>query len=360
MINIIGNGVVIDPIIFEEEILKLNGTDIDFKNNLLISKKAHLIIPTHCLLDQASEKSKGIKKIGSTLKGIGPTYMDKTGRNGIRVGDLFQEGWESQYSKLRDKHLNMINNLNVDISFDIEKLEKKFFNSLNFIRNFSIIDSENFLFDSLKEGKKILAEGAQGSMLDIDFGTYPYVTSSNTTAAGVCSGLGIPPKKINKVIGIFKAYTTRVGSGPFPSEIFDDIGKKISKVGKEFGATTGRPRRCGWLDLVSLKYAVDINGVTELAIMKSDVLSWIGKIKICTSYKQFGKEISRMPFSLNSPNLSPIYSEFDGWNQDITNIKNESELPLNLKKYISFIEEKLEIPIKIISLGPRRDQTIYR
>ena len=360
LINIIGNGVVIDPIIFEEEILKLNGTDIDFKNNLLISKKAHLIIPTHCLLDQASEKSKGIKKIGSTLKGIGPTYMDKTGRNGIRVGDLFQEGWESQYSKLRDKHLNMINNLNVDISFDIEKLEKKFFNSLNFIRNFSIIDSENFLFDSLKEGKKILAEGAQGSMLDIDFGTYPYVTSSNTTAAGVCSGLGIPPKKINKVIGIFKAYTTRVGSGPFPSEIFDDIGKKISKVGKEFGATTGRPRRCGWLDLVSLKYAVDINGVTELAIMKSDVLSWIGKIKICTSYKQFGKEISRMPFSLNSPNLSPIYSEFDGWNQDITNIKNESELPLNLKKYISFIEEKLEIPIKIISLGPRRDQTIYR
>jgi len=360
LMNIIGNGVVIDPITFQEEILKLNDSDIDFKNNLLISKKAHLIIPTHCILDKASEKSKGIKKIGSTLKGIGPTYMDKTGRNGIRVGDLFLEGWKTQYSKLRNKHLNMINNLNTDISFDIEKLEEKFFSSIDFIRNFSIIDSENFLFDSLKDGKKVLAEGAQGSMLDIDFGTYPYVTSSNTTAAGACNGLGIPPKKINKVIGVFKAYATRVGSGPFPSEIFNEIGQKISRVGNEFGATTGRPRRCGWLDLVSLKYAVDINGVTELAMMKSDVMSGISKIKICTSYKLFDKEISRMPFSLNSSNLSPVYSEFDGWSEDITNVKNESQLPANLKKYISFIEKKLEIPVKIISLGPRRDQTIYR
>ncbi len=360
LINIIGNGVVIDPIIFQEEILKLNDSDIDFKNNLLISKKAHLIIPTHCILDKASERSKGIKKIGSTLKGIGPTYMDKTGRNGIRVGDLFFEGWKTQYSKLRNKHLNMINNLNTDLSFDIEKLEEKFFSSIDFIRNFSIIDSENFLFDSLKDGKKVLAEGAQGSMLDIDFGTYPYVTSSNTTAAGACSGLGIPPKIINKVIGVFKAYTTRVGSGPFPSEIFNEIGQKISRVGNEFGATTGRPRRCGWLDLVSLKYAVDINGVSELAIMKSDVMSGISKIKICTSYKLFDKEVSRMPFSLNSSNLSPVYSEFDGWSEDITNIKKESQLPANLKKYISFIEKKLEIPVKIISLGPKRDQTIYR
>ena len=359
LINIIGNGVVIDPIIFEKEILKLSDSNIDFKKNLLISKKAHLIIPTHCLLDQASEKSKGIKKIGSTLKGIGPTYMDKTGRNGIRVGDLFLDGWRTKYSKLRNKHLNMINNLNVDISFNIEELEEKFFKSIDFLKRFSIIDSENFLFDSLKEGKKILAEGAQGSMLDIDFGTYPYVTSSNTTAAGACNGLGIPPTKINKVIGIFKAYTTRVGSGPFPTEIFDEIGERISRVGNEFGATTGRARRCGWLDLVSLKYAIDINGVTELAMMKSDVLSGISKIKVCTSYKQFDKEIYRMPFSLNSSSLSPMYTEFDGWGEDITNVKNESHLPSNLKKYISFIEKNLEVPIKIISVGPRRDQTIY-
>tara|TARA_Y100000768_G_scaffold83054_1_gene59233 strand:- start:377 stop:1648 length:1272 start_codon:yes stop_codon:yes gene_type:complete len=360
LINIIGNGVVIDPVIFEKEILKLSESDIDLKKKLLISKKAHLIIPTHCLLDKASEKSKGIKKIGSTLKGIGPTYMDKTGRNGIRVGDLFLEGWKAQYTKLKNKHLKMINNLNVDISFNLNNLEEKFFKSLDFIKKFSVIDSENFLFDSLKGGKKILAEGAQGSMLDIDFGTYPYVTSSNTTAAGACNGLGIPPTKINKVIGIFKAYTTRVGSGPFPSEIFDEIGEKISKIGKEFGSTTGRARRCGWLDLVSLKYAVDINGVTELAMMKSDVMSGLNKIKICTSYKQFDKEISRMPFSLNSSSLSPIYTEFDGWSEDITNIKNDSQLPKNLKKYISFIEKKLEVPIKIISIGPGRDQTIYR
>ncbi len=359
LINVIGNGVVIDPIIFKQEILKLNESDIDFKNKLLISKKAHLIIPTHCILDQASEKSKGIKKIGSTLKGIGPTYMDKTGRNGIRVGDLFEEGWKSQYIKLKNKHLNMINNLNVDISFSLDEMEEKFFKSLDFIKKFSIIDSENFLFDSLKGEKKILAEGAQGSMLDIDFGTYPYVTSSNTTAAGACNGLGVPPTKINKVIGIFKAYTTRVGSGPFPSEIHDEIGKKISEVGHEFGATTGRARRCGWLDLVSLKYAVDINGVSELAMMKSDVMSGISKIKICTSYKQFNEETSRMPFSLNTSCLHPAYTEFDGWSEDITNIRNESQLPTNLKKYISFIEKNLEVPIKIISIGPRRDQTIY-
>lgn len=360
LINIIGNGVVIDPIIFKEEVLKLSNRDIDISNKLLISKKAHLIIPTHSLLDQASEKSKGIKKIGSTLKGIGPTYMDKTGRNGIRVGDLFLDGWEVQYGKLKNKHLKMIANLNADISFDLDELEFKFFESLKFIKKMSFIDSENFLFDSLKKGEKILAEGAQGSMLDIDFGTYPFVTSSNTTASGACNGLGISPKKINKVIGVFKAYTTRVGSGPFPSEISNEISEKISKVGKEFGATTGRPRRCGWLDLVSLKYAVDINGVTELAMMKSDVMSGIDKIKICTSYEQYGKEISRMPFSLNSGNLTPIYTEFIGWQEDITEAKNESQLPENLKKYISFIEEELEVPVKIISLGPGRDQTIFR
>ncbi len=360
LVNVIGNGVVIDPIIFRHEILNLDKNDINFKQSLLISKKAHLIIPTHCLLDKASEISKGVKKIGSTLKGIGPTYMDKTGRNGIRVGDLLQDGWKKQYFKLRDKHLKIINNLNVDLSFDLEKLEGKFFNSIRFLRNFSFIDSEIYLNDSLKEGKRVLAEGAQGSMLDIDFGTYPFVTSSNTTAAGACNGLGIPPNKMKKVIGVFKAYTTRVGSGPFPSEIFDEIGEKISKVGNEFGATTGRPRRCGWLDLVSLKYAVDINGVSELAMMKSDVMSGISKIKICTSYKINGKETTRMPFSLDKKNLTPIYTEFKGWNEDLTNIKYESQLPSNLNNYISFIEEKLGIPIKIISLGPKRNQTIYK
>ena len=353
LINVIGNGVVIDPIIFKEEILNLNEINTDFKTNLLISKKAHLIIPTHFLLDQASEKSKGVKKIGSTLKGIGPTYMDKTGRNGIRVGDLFLDGWKTQYTKLKNKHLNMINNLNVDISFDLEELEERFFNSLDFLKKFSIIDSENFLFDSLKEGKKVLAEGAQGSLLDIDFGTYPYVTSSNTTAAGACNGLGIPPTKIDKVIGIFKAYTTRVGSGPFPSEIFDEIGERISRVGNEFGSTTGRARRCGWLDLVSLKYAVDINGVTELAMMKSDVMSGIDKIKICTSYKEFDKEIFRMPFSLNSSSLSPVYTEFEGWSEDVTEIKSESQLPKNLKKYIHHLMWELLILKKIFSFTQR-------
>ena len=360
LINVIGNGVVIDPIIFKEEILNLNEINTDFKTNLLISKKAHLIIPTHFLLDQASEKSKGVKKIGSTLKGIGPTYMDKTGRNGIRVGDLFLDGWKTQYTKLKNKHLNMINNLNVDISFDLEELEEKFFNSLDFLKKFSIIDSENFLFDSLKEGKKILAEGAQGSLLDIDFWTYPYVTSSNTTSAGACTGLGVPPNKIGDVFGIFKAYTTRVGSGPFPTELFDEIGQRMAKIGNEFGATTGRPRRCGWLDLVSLKHSINVNGVTELIMMKGDVLSGIEKIKICTGYKYQGSVVNHLPFSMSDSSLEPIYKELDGWNEDICKITDYDSLPLNFKNYINYLEEKLKLKIKIISVGPDRKQTIFR
>ena len=266
-INVIGNGVVIDPVIFKEEIEKLKELNVDLSNKLLISRKAHLILPTHRLIDKASELSKGKKKIGSTLKGIGPTYMDKTGRNGLRIGDLELDGWEDKLNTLTNKHLNLINNFNVDIDFDINKLIEEFTNSINFIKSLRFIDSEHYLNESINSGKKILGEGAQGSLLDIDFGTYPYVTSSNTTAAGACTGLGIAPNKINNVFGIFKAYTTRVGSGPFPTELKDETGERMAKIGNEFGATTGRPRRCGWLDLVILKHSITVNGVSELIMM---------------------------------------------------------------------------------------------
>ena len=283
-LNIIGNGVVIDPVIFQNEIEKLDELKVDLNDKLLISRKAHLILPTHRLIDKASELSKGKKKIGSTLKGIGPTYMDKTGRNGLRVGDLELDGWDEKFEALTNKHLNIINNFNVDIEFNIDELKREFQASLNFLKKITFIDSEHYLNESIDSGKKILAEGAQGSLLDIDFGTYPYVTSSNTTSAGACTGLGIAPNKINEVFGIFKAYTTRVGSGPFPTELHDVIGQRMAKVGNEFGATTGRPRRCGWLDLVSLKHSITVNGVTELIIMKGDVLSGIEKIKVYTKY----------------------------------------------------------------------------
>ena len=271
-LNIIGNGVVIDPVIFKNEIEKLKELNVDLKEKLIISRKAHLILPTHRLIDQASELSKGKKKIGSTLKGIGPTYMDKTGRNGLRVGDLEMEGWNEKFENLISKHLNLINNFNVEIDFDIEELKKEFLSSIDYMNELMFIDSENYFHNSIENGRKILAEGAQGSLLDIDFGTYPYVTSSNTTSAGACTGLGVPPNKIGDVFGIFKAYTTRVGSGPFPTELFDEIGQRMAKIGNEFGATTGRPRRCGWLDLVSLKHSINVNGVTELIMMKGDVL----------------------------------------------------------------------------------------
>ena len=357
-INVVGNGVVIDPVIFRNEIEKLKEVGVDLKNKLYISKKAHLILPTHRLIDQASELSKGAKKIGSTLKGIGPTYMDKTGRNGLRIGDLDEEDWILKYDNLKNKHLDLIKNFNVNIDFDIKELSNNFFESIDYVKQVKFIDSEHFFNESLKNGKKIIAEGAQGSLLDIDFGTYPFVTSSTTTAAGACTGLGIAPNKINDVIGIFKAYTTRVGSGPFPTELHDDVGKRIAQVGKEFGATTGRPRRCGWLDLVALKHSIIINGVTKLAIMKGDVLSGLKKIKICTKYKYRGELIDHLPFSLESKNLEPIYEEFDGWDDNITDLNNPKNLPKTFISYINFIEKQVGLKIKIISVGPDRKQTI--
>ena len=360
-LNLIGNGVVIDPVIFRKELENLDKFQIDYRQSLLISRKAHLILPTHRLLDAASEKSKGSKKIGSTLKGIGPTYMDKTGRNGIRIGDLELSNWKEKYRELVNKHQELIAFYKVDLTYDLQKLESDFFAAIDFVRNkLSFVDSEFVLANAQADNKKILAEGAQGSLLDIDFGSYPFVTSSNTTAAGACTGLGVAPNKIEDVFGIFKAYTTRVGSGPFPTEIFDETGEQIAKIGNEFGATTGRPRRCGWLDLVTLKYSVQVNGVTQLMMMKGDVLSGIDKLKICTSYDYNGETIHHLPFSLNEENIKPKYIEMNGWHEDITQCTTFDELPSQLKGYVTFIENFLETPIRLVSVGPDRKQTIFR
>ena len=358
--NLIGNGVVIDPIIFIKEIEDLMPYNIDFNKKLMISKKAHLIIPTHRILDAASEASKGKAKIGSTLKGIGPTYMDKTGRNGIRVGDILDSDWKEKYKRLKKKHLDLIKSYNVSTEFDLEDLELNFFRCIERLRNFKIIDSEQYLFEAQKSGMKILAEGAQGSLLDIDFGTYPFVTSSTTTAAGACTGLGIAPNKIKDVFGIFKAYTTRVGSGPFPTELHDNIGSTMANVGNEFGSTTGRPRRCGWLDLVALKYSIQINGVTQLMMMKSDVLSGFDKVKICTAYQIDNSEIDYFPYKIDSGQIKAIYKEFPGWEEDLSTMTNASEFPKNFNNYINYLEKELETPIKIVSVGPNRKQTIFR
>ena len=357
-INIIGNGVVIDPVILKNELKNLELEGINYNKSLLISRKAHLILPTHRLIDAASEKSKGKNKIGSTLKGIGPTYMDKTGRNGFRVGDLENENWNEKYSELKSKHQKLINFYNVDLDYNFDELEKEFYEALEILKGLKFIDSEEFIHQEQDKGSSILAEGAQGSLLDIDFGTYPYVTSSNTTAAGACTGLGVSPNSIKEVFGIFKAYTTRVGSGPFPTELFDSDGERMSKIGNEFGATTGRPRRCGWLDLVALKYSCKINGVTKLMMMKSDVLSGFNSIKICTSYEYRGSNINYLPYDISDSSLKPIYEEFNGWDEDITKIREFNALPINLKKYISYLEKELEIPIVIVSVGPDRTETI--
>ena len=357
-VNIIGNGVVIDPVILRNELKNLEVEGIDYKKSLLISRKAHLILPTHRIIDATSEKSKGKNKIGSTLKGIGPTYMDKTGRNGFRVGDLESENWIEKYTELKSKHKRLIDFFNVSIEYNFEELEQEFFESIKILKSLNFIDSEQYIYQEQNKGSSILAEGAQWSLLDIDFGTYPYVTSSNTTAAGACTGLGVSPNSIKEVFGIFKAYTTRVGSGPFPTELFNSNGKRMGKVGNEFGATTGRPRRCGWLDLVALKYSCQINGVTKLMMMKSDVLSGFKSIKVCTSYEYKGKEIKYMPYNISDNSLKPIYDEFEGWNDDITKINDFDKLPINLKKYISYLEKELNIPITIISVGPDRLQTI--
>ncbi len=360
VINLIGNGVVIDPVIFKKEIQDLNSFKIDFENKLLISKKAHLILPTHRLLDAASEASKGKAKIGSTLKGIGPTYMDKTGRNGIRVGDILLPEWKKKYKALSEKHLKMLNFFKSKIDFNLKSMEIDFFESLETLKSFKIIDSEEYLRKAQNLNKKILAEGAQGSLLDVDFGTYPFVTSSNTTAAGACTGLGIAPNKIKNVFGIFKAYTTRVGSGPFPTELFNEKGEKMAKVGNEFGSTTGRARRCGWIDLVALKYSIEINGVTQLMMMKGDVLSGFEKIKVCTSYKiNNSGNINYYPYDIGSKDLKPVYKELDGWSEDLTKITDEKDFPKSFRNYLNFLENELQIPIKIVSVGPDRKQTIF-
>lgn len=359
-INIIGNGVVMDPVVFHTEIKGLEKFNIDIYNRLLISRKAHLILPTHRLLDAASEASKGKAKIGSTLKGIGPTYMDKTGRNGLRVGDIELADFKERYRALADKHLEMIDFYKVDLQFNLAELEEEFFSSIEELKKLQFIDSEFYLNQALKEGKSILAEGAQGSLLDIDFGTYPFVTSSNTTAAGACTGLGIAPNRVKQVFGIFKAYTTRVGSGPFPTELTDEIGQTMAKVGNEFGSVTGRARRCGWLDLVALKYAVQVNGVTELYMMKGDVLSGFDTLKVCTGYEYNGEIIDHLPYNIEPENVSPVYVEKKGWAQDLTGMTTYEELPQELKEYIAFIEENVEVPIRIVSVGPDRKQTIIK
>lgn len=359
-INIIGNGVVMDPVVFQKELEGLEKFNMDVKSKLLISRKAHLILPTHRLLDAASEASKGKAKIGSTLKGIGPTYMDKTGRNGIRIGDIELADFKERYRSLADKHEAMISFYDVDLQYDLKEMEDEFFASIEVLKTLTFIDSEEYLNQAIKAGKSILCEGAQGSLLDIDFGTYPFVTSSNTTAAGACTGLGIAPNKVKDVFGIFKAYTTRVGSGPFPTELFDEDGQTMARVGNEFGSVTGRARRCGWLDLVALKYAVQVNGVTALYMMKGDVLSGFKTLQVCTAYQYKGEQISHFPYNIEPENVEPIYTEMKGWQADLTGMTTYEELPIELKTYIEFIEKELEVPIKVVSVGPDRKQTILR
>ena len=358
--NLVGNGVVIDPVIFKKELDKLTDHNVDFRKTLLISRKAHLILPTHRLLDAASEASKGKAKIGSTLKGIGPTYMDKTGRNGIRVGDLELEDWKAKYRHLANKHQAMIDFYNIELEYDLDELEIEFFKAVETLKSLEFIDSEEYLHQAQRDQKSVLAEGAQGSLLDIDFGTYPFVTSSNTTAAGACTGLGVAPNSIKDVFGIFKAYTTRVGSGPFPTELFDENGETMSRVGHEFGATTGRARLCGWLDLVALRYACQVNGVTQLMMMKADVLSGFKTLKVCTAYNYKGKEIKHLPYNIESKSVSPVYTDFKGWAEDLTSMDSAETLPESLINYIEFLEDELQIPIKIVSVGPDRKQTIFR
>ena len=354
--NVVGNGVVIDPVILKVEIDKLVTMGVDVNAQMLISKKAHLILPTHKLLDKASEIAKGKNKIGSTLKGIGPTYMDKTGRNGLRIGDILESDFQEKYAALVQKHINILKHH--DLEYNLQELEAPFFEGIETIKGLTAIDSEHYLNNAIKSGKKILAEGAQGTLLDVDFGTYPFVTSSSTTSAGTSTGLGIAPNKITNVIGIFKAYCTRVGSGPFPSEEDNETGENIRQLGHEFGATTGRERRCGWIDLPALKYAIMINGVTELSMMKADVLDTFESIKVCTHYKYKGEVIDYFPYSINENEIEPIYKEVKAWNTDLTKLRHKEDFPQELLDYVSYLEKELETPITIVSVGPDRTQTI--
>lgn len=359
VVNVIGNGVVIDPIVFAIELEKLAPFNIELNQRLIISKKAHLILPTHRLLDAASEHAKGLKKIGSTLKGIGPTYMDKTGRNGLRIGDVFLPNFRAKYDDLKEKHLGILSHY-ADFEFNIEELEKEWFDKLEIIKSLPCFESEHYLNAALKNNQKILAEGAQGTMLDIDFGTYPYVTSSNTITAGTCTGLGVAPTKIGKVIGIFKAYCTRVGSGPFPTELLDQTGEEMRVEGREFGSTTGRPRRCGWLDLVQLKYAIMINGVTELCMMKADVLSIFDEINVCEAYEIDGERVEAFPYDVAELEIKPIYKPLKGWKKDLTGLTSYNDSPEELKTYVSYLETALETPIHMVSVGPDRAQTLMK
>ena len=356
-VNIIGNGVVIDPVILQDEIEAIEAKGMDITGKLLISKKAHLILPTHRMLDAASEAAKGKGKIGSTLKGIGPTYMDKTGRNGLRVGDILSPEFIQRYEALKYKHFGLL--AQYKFPFDITDYELKWFQAIESMRRFTFIDSEFAVNRYLDQDTPVLAEGAQGSLLDIDFGTYPFVTSSNTMTAGVCTGLGVAPSRVGKVMGIFKAYCTRVGSGPFPTELFDETGESLRQIGHEFGATTGRPRRCGWLDLVALKYAVMMNGVSELIMMKADVLNTFKTIKVATAYEIGGKQVDYFPFE-SGEEVKPVYKEFKGWDSDICGVRKYEDFPQELKDYIAFIEKETGCPVKIISVGPDRKEIVIR
>lgn len=356
--NVIGNGVVVDPITLKSEILQLEEKGVDLTKNLLISKKAHLIVPTHKILDKYSEEQKGNLKIGSTLKGIGPTYMDKTGRNGLRFGDTELSVFKEKYDQLVEKHKRMLGDY--DYQELLNSVESEWFEAIDYLKKFTLIDSEQYLNDAIKSGKKVLAEGAQGTLLDIDFGTYPYVTSSNTVTAGTCTGLGVAPNRIGEVIGIFKAYCTRVGSGPFPTELADEVGEKMREIGHEYGATTGRERRCGWIDLPALKYAVMINGVTNLAMMKADVLDTFESIKVCTHYEVDGVTMNYIPYDMNSVEIKPVYKEVKGWQADLTQMESLDGAPQEFLDYIAYLESELNVPIGIVSVGPDRKQTIIR
>ncbi len=355
-VNIIGNGVVLDPALFKEEAEALAASGHDLRKRLAISKKAHLILPTHRLLDAAYEAAKGKSKVGTTGKGIGPTYTDKISRNGLRVGDLLKD-FDQKYAAAKARHEQILKSLN--FAYDLAEAEKKWMEGIEYLKQFQLVDSEHLVNNLLKDGKSILCEGAQGTMLDVDFGSYPFVTSSSTVCAGACTGLGIAPNKIGDVYGIFKAYCTRVGAGPFPTELFDEVGAKIRALGHEYGAVTGRERRCGWIDLVALKYAIMVDGVTKLIMMKSDVLDDFETIKACVAYKVNGEEIDYFPFDINE-GIEPVYVELPGWKTDLTKMKSEDEFPEEFNAYLSFLENELEVPIKIVSVGPDREQTIVR
>lgn len=356
--NVIGNGVVIDPITLKKEIDNLTSKGVDVNKRLFISKKAHLILPTHKILDAASEAAKGVEKIGSTLRGISPTYMDKTGRNGLRVGDVISPAFKTIYNRVKEKHLHLLKIY--DFEFSLEETEKEWLNAIEFLKTLNLIDSEYYLNTELAKGKTILAEGAQGTMLDIDFGTYPFVTSSNTITSGACNGLGIPPTKIREVIGIAKAYCTRVGSGPFPTELLNETGEQIRKIGGEFGATTGRPRRCGWIDLPALKYAIMVNGVTQIAMTKADILNDFEAIEACTDYKVNGALTQQVPYDMANTAIEPVYQKLNGWQTDLRNFSQYDELPESFLSYLNFVEEYLGTEVSMISTGPERERLVFK